>query len=225
VGRVLEMLAVGDSFWFKMPKPDKKQGEYRSRLYFGRHDRNVPRPRQTFSMRPQDIMDLFVCREMLLSFKIEKAKETFLETWPDYYIIHVLRLDPDSDPPVHIYSKIWIERSSLTVAIHQLYDASGEMVAEARFENYVKRSDGADAVYIPLKTRFIWPRDRVVIEVYLRRDTMVVNAPISKQVWRRPKSKDAELVEITSSTKGVQFTPITHEGYESEGKGNVPESE
>ena len=220
VERVLELMAIGDNFWVKIPNPDKGLGQVRSVLYFGRLDRSTPRPEGNFSMRPQDMLDLFVCRETLVSYRMEKAKEFVVETWPDYYIINVLRVNPDEAPPVKLFSRIWVERHGLTVAIHQIYDVAGQMMAEARFTHYVKIGQGADAVFVPLQTRFIWPRDKVVLDVHLRRDTLKVNYRVDERVWdRRPKSRDAKLVEITATSRGYRFAPITRDEYEGKGEG------
>jgi len=208
VGRVLETLAIGDKFWVKLPKPERKLADLRSVLYFGEFKRGGARPENSFAMRPQDIIDLLACQEILNSFQLEKVKAFFLETWPDYYILHVLRVNPDEEPPVRIYSKIWVERHSLTVAIHQLYDMAGEMVAEARFVNYVRYGEDVDAVLVPLQMRFLWPRDKVALHVYLRRETVEVNRKLPDQTWRSPRSNDAELVEVTSAATGLRFTPI-----------------
>ena len=58
----------------------------------------------------------------------------YMETWPDYYVLNFL----EKEWREHITSKIWIERGNLTVALHQLFDASGRIVAEARFRKFAK---------------------------------------------------------------------------------------
>ena len=86
----------------------------------------------------------------------------YVEKWPDYYVMNFLR----PDWPNHIYSKIWIERQGLTVAIHQLFDSSGELVAEARFKNYgdTTRNPGSKVkMDMPTRVDFLWPRDRILM--------------------------------------------------------------
>jgi len=206
--RVITLMAYDDVFIVKLRKANRKLGELPFSVYKGRFDPEVPRSKDSFSMRPQDIMNLFLCREMLTSFDLEKIKATFVEVWPDYYILSVLRVDPDRQNPVQLYSRIWVERHSLMVAIHQLYEPSGAMVAEARFQNYILHQQDSDEIYVPRQVRFIWPRDKVTIDCTLRTDKMSVNYKVDEKFWKPPRETDADVIQITSTTRGHEFTPV-----------------
>ena len=192
-GPVLQLLAVGPRFWVKVKNDDSRLGSYRSILYQGIYDPNVPRSPKQFSMRPQDILDLMVCQELLVSAPFPKA--VYLETWPDYYILHVLRVEENW--PEALYSKIWLERRNGTLAIHQLFDVTGRMVAEARFTKYInlftRTEEGKPRVPVPVahKVRFIWPMDKVIIEVEFARGDLHLNYSIPQGTWRRFRSEDS----------------------------------
>ena len=199
VGPVLELLGLGDFFEVKIRNADTKLGAYRSTLYRGKCEPGAPRAKDQFSMRPQDIINLIVCQELLASAPFYKS--FYMETWPDYYVIHVLRGDETWAEGIH--SKIWVERQNLTIAIHQLYDVTGTMVAEARFTEYINMttwpSRDLPAIHVPIphRIRFVWPLDRVIIDVRFRRGDLYLNRPIRKTVWRRFKAKDCIVKYLT----------------------------
>ena len=197
-GPVLQLLASGPPFWVKVKNEDTRLGAYRSILYRGVYNPDAPRSPKQFSMRPQDILNLMVCQELLVSAPFQKA--IYMETWPDYYILHVLRIEEQW--PESLYSKIWVERQNLTLAIHQLYDVAGKMVAEARFTKYInlftRTAQGRPRVPVPVahKIRFVWPLDKVIIEVEFARGDLFLNHSMPKATWRPFKARDCLIRDL-----------------------------
>ena len=67
--------------------------------------------------------------------------------------------------------------------MHQIFDVSGELVAEARFRNYktYEDPDTSIPVEVPTELMFLWPRDYLVMEMQLSR--VKVNKHIAEHLW------------------------------------------
>jgi hypothetical protein len=136
------------------------QAAPRGKVLYGTFDSDTLRPRDRYSIRPQDFADLVLMAEARPA--LDGQDICYVEKWQDYYIMTFLR----PDWPNHVYSKIWFERQNLTIAIHQLFDSSGELVAEARFKNYGRYavSPGSKVkIDVPTQVDFLWPRDRILM--------------------------------------------------------------
>lgn len=183
---VLEMLAVDDLFWLR-----KFQ---QSKLFLsGRLAGDRPRPRAWTSMRPQDLGTLLFNDDLFPSAAAE-ASTMYMETWPDVYILHVLRIEREPEP---IYSRIWIQRSDLTVRSHQLFEPDGTLVAEARFDEYKdfqlkpprswRRGESRPnpgMIRLPEAVMLYWPRDRVVLQLRLKYEK--INEPLDPAFFAPP---------------------------------------
>lgn len=179
------LLARNDKFWIALPNPDREAARTdgrRGTVYIGTAPRDGIRPPKTFSYRPQDIGNLFLYDEVFAPELI-----AYLETWKDYYILNFLRQDWRE----HIYSKIWINRETGRVAIHQLFGPSGEIVAEGRFGAYrpCPSQAGKTEVDIPREVVFLWPRDNLVMKV------------------------DIEHVKVNEAISPRRFEPVIPPGY------------
>ena len=85
--------------------------------------------------------------------------------------------------------------------MHQLFDVSGELVAEARFRNYktYEDPDTSIPVDVPTEVMFLWPRDYLVMEMQLSR--VKVNKHISEQIWKPKQPVGYEVVPLTIPDK------------------------
>jgi hypothetical protein len=166
------LLGRGNQFWVMIPssasEPTTEPGSSGEKVaedmvYVGTEDRRKVRPAEFFSLRPQDVA------ELLLFDEVYETRDgpmiCYMETWPDFYVLNFL-LPAWNE---HIFSKIWFERGDMTVAIHQLFNGAGQVVAEARFKAYDnykgRRSDLM--VSVPLEMDVIWPGDFIVMRMSL----------------------------------------------------------
>lgn len=208
---VLEALALADAFWVKVPNPERGLEGYRSVLFRGVHEREKPRSEMDLSMRPQDIADLMLSLELLPTAPFQKAYT--LETWPEYYVLTVMRIDHEGELPwaTPIYSRIWVERHNLTVAMRQIFDVEGTMVAEARFTNYLSmpvrigEERRPATVRIPRGIRFVWPQDRAILELRFREGDLLLNQSIPESTWRPPKAHDAVIRNLSPEKDDEYF--------------------
>jgi len=186
--RMINFLALGDEFWIVLPDPEA--GPRGRRILKGMLDRTWPRPELYFSLRPQDIGDLLLYDEFFRDPEKEPGIE-FMEIWPRHYILTVLR----ADRPGAVCSRIWVNRRTLMATHHQLFDADGTILAEARFTNYMQfAAKGGESVALPTRAIFIWPREQLVLDVTLA--TVSVNKALEQKVFRRPSERGADVQTI-----------------------------
>ena len=194
------LLGKGRSFWMLIPITDEErdkaisegQAAPRGKVLYGTFDADALRPRDRYSLRPQDFGDLLLMAEAQRA--INGQDICYVEKWPDYYVMNFLR----PDWPNHIYSKIWFERQGLTVAIHQLFDSSGELVAEGRFTNYARHpmtNDSKIRMVLPSRVDFLWPRDRIMMHAAF--DDFKLNGDIPARIFdeSRFEGYPTELIE------------------------------
>jgi len=195
-GKGFSLLGIGDKFWISLPNPRaddpdeppghvitgdvyKKQG--------GRGGQEIrldptrrQRPRGLISARPQDFLDLLLFDEVFALIDGKSNMLCYRETWDDHYVLTFLRPDWQE----HIVSRIWIERKDLRVTIHQIFDANGEILAEARFRDYGRYKIGRSnlTVEVPHQVCLLWPRDYTVMEIEL--SAVRVNKSIPEKRWQ-----------------------------------------
>jgi len=220
---VIQLLALDDKFWVKLPNPDRSLGAYRSILYMGEYERGSSRAGSPFTMRPQDLADLFFCQELLSTSYYPNPKAFTLETWPECYIINVLRVIPEAGLPwgAPLYSRIWVERQNLTVSVHQIYDNTGALVAEARFSDYVKilgrvgEEKTPASVQVPHRICMVWPQDRVIIDVAFDHGDLIVNGkPFEDTAWRPFPSNDAIVRDLIKDKPKDGSNPVRSSLFE-----------
>ena len=193
------LLSIGDRFWIRVPKPAAP-------VVTGVINDDKPRSSGWPTMRPQDL-GVLLFYDDLRPEAGEWKYITCMETWPDYYILHVLH--PGRAPEI-IYSRIWVERQTLNVVYHQLFDADGTVVAEARLgtytelsatskskgESYPKGNEPAEErtmVSLPTEAIVFWPKENLALE--LRFTHIVLNQPIEDQFFAPPDATKARIVD------------------------------
>ena len=125
-----------------------------------------------------------------------------METWRQYYILNFIRQDWRE----HIYSKIWINRDTGRMAIHQLFDQSGKIVAEGRFGQYRAYSSNVGGVKVdfPMHAVFLWPRDKLVMEI--RFDHVKINENIPPERFDPVIPKNYRIMKLHSSAEDESLT-------------------
>ena len=194
------LLGRDRSFWMLVPITEEERNkainqglsEPHGKVLYGTFAADALRPRDRYSVRPQDFADLLLVGEAQLALNGQDI--CYVEKWPDYYVMSFLR----PDWPNHIYSKIWFERQGLTVTIHQLFDSSGELVAEARFKDYGRYPIAVGSkikIDMPTRVDFLWPRDRILMRAAF--DDIKLNGDIPAKVFDKNRFEDypTELIE------------------------------
>ena len=194
------LLAKDRSFWMLIPTSQEERDKAitqglaapHGKVLYGKDDPDALRPRDRYSIRPQDFANLLLTAEARTALNGQDI--CYVEKWPDYYVMTFLR----PDWPNHVYSKIWVERQSLTVAIHQLFDSSGELVAEARFKDYARFpvTQGSKAkMDVATKVDFLWPRDRILMRTTFADIKVNGDIPAKRFDESRFENLPTELIE------------------------------
>jgi len=193
------LLGKNNDFWVVPPdaqdeKDKDKKDASRGRVFVGTVDRRGIRPNDLFSVRPQDVEDMLLNDEVYSVLHGEMI--CFVETWPDYYVMNFIR----PDWPENLYSRIWIERVNGTVAIHQLFDGSGNIVAEGRFRDYKEHFGKGSSLTadIPVRVDFLWPRDQLILQCEL--SNIKVNEQIRSDVFE-PKLTGYKEVRVPATAE------------------------
>ena len=207
VGANLEfsMLGTGDAFWIAMPNVNREDDPAapRGHIYFGTVGEEDVRPLEKFSIRPQDMADLYLYDEVYPALRGDSTVFCTMEKWPEFYVLTFMRLDWVNP----IFSRIWVERKTLHVAIHQLFDATGAVVAEGRFRSYRPFRDEEHNLDVELPTEavLLWPRDHIVMEVTL--DNVKVNEEILDRYWEPQERRGYKQVPLTVPDRDEVLIP------------------
>lgn len=195
-GYKLFMLGVDDEFWVLVPGVIDEGGKTDIMLR-GTLDRLIPRPLHVLTARPQDVIEL-----MLYDYlnTMEQDIGVGMETWRDEYVIQVLH----RNRPEWLYSKIWIHRRHLRPRLHQLFDADGTLICEARFASYVRVAD----VELPKDILLIWPKEEIDVEVRL--DRIKINNEIDPKFFKPkkwPRVKTVLVEQDVEAWRGARIRP------------------
>ncbi len=200
VGTALSLLSIGDRFWVRSPLPNLP-------VVTGDFNDSASRPKGPPTMRPQDLGMLLFCDD-LMPVNGKWNYTSYMEVWPNYYILHILHT---ARSPEVIYSRLWIDRQTLTVVYHQIFDPDGTVVAEARLSDYrdfstVSRSRGRSmpkgarlaensaTFTMPVRAVIFWPKENMALDLRISR--VVANEPIEDQYFSPPDATKIRVVEI-----------------------------
>ncbi|MGD1000688.1 MAG: hypothetical protein ABSA67_08310 [Candidatus Brocadiia bacterium] len=194
------LLGKDRSFWMLIPTSQEErdkavtqgQSAPNGKVLYGTFEADTLRPKDRYSIRPQDFADLMLTGEARLALNGQDI--CYVEKWQDYYVMNFLR----PDWPNHIYSKIWFDRQNLRVAIHQLFDSAGELVAEARFKDYGRYPMAKDPkvrMEIPVQVEFLWPRDRILMRALFADVKLNDDIPAKRFDEKRFEGYPTELIE------------------------------
>jgi len=194
----LYMLGLGKEFWMLIP--GKSGIRAKGVMVRGFLDRTRPRSLRFPTPRPQDIANLlfygYLRRE-------EGHLLSMMETYEDEYVITTLCLDR----PEKIESRIWVDRRDLQVSTHQLFDADGTLIVEARLLNYKQFCERPPHVTLPTTIVLIWPKERMVLNVALR--DIKVNADIKPELFKPldPSQYEQMIMAQPASSFKPEFPP------------------
>lgn len=189
-GGFISMLGRDENFWIRLPW-------YPGIVLTGSIDESVNRKKANSAIRPQDFSTLLFFDD-ILPLEADKRYIGYLETWPKIYILHILKTG--RFPGEILHSRIWFDRSDLSVITHQLFDSDGSVIAEARFSDFTTVAIDDDAeresVMIPSNVFIFWPKDRVVLNMSIR--PTQINRPIEDKVFQPPDPTRIQYRDIDS---------------------------
>ena len=199
------LLSVGDKFWIRIPRREQPG-------VTGTFNDSLPRLKGWPTMRPQDLGTLLFCDD-LRPVSGRLAYTSYMETWPDYYILHILR--PTRTPEI-LYSRLWIDRQTQNVIYHQVFDPDGTVVAEARIFEYkdvstVPKSKGrrlptsaaaaeaGEFFSMPTRAVVFWPKENLALNLTFTR--AVLNEPLDIQFFAPLDATKIRVVEMPQTAE------------------------
>jgi hypothetical protein len=190
-GTLLELLSIGDEFsaWYARG----------NKLYTGKNSAKELVPEDPaeegfiFPGRPQHIFDAILPALINLdSPGVLVSLEEQFGIEARYYILVFSR--EGSAHRNHIFRKIWIERTGLTVARQQVYSEGGAIIDDIQYSNYSNSAQGS-GFSLPLTIVMDRPRDGYSLKFEMKL-WQIDNPDIdSGFIIKRPGATNVPLVE------------------------------
>ncbi|NOZ21603.1 MAG: hypothetical protein GXP25_11025 [Planctomycetes bacterium] len=149
----LDAICDGENFWVLYYQQKS--------IYVGKLNEPLNNRGKRLAFNPLDILRAIFCTELSRDAGFE-YRITFVEVPnPNYYVIVVL----NGKYPNKLYSKIWVNRTTLHIERHQLFKPDiGEIKLDAAFSDFVKRTK----YDLPHAITLIWPDSGTKLELDLK---------------------------------------------------------
>ncbi len=167
-----DMISDGDDYWFYLPNEKV--------VYTGKC--NIVKKRDSsMHISPDDIAAL------LEYDKLFEGRSAYMETWPTYWLVHVLDSIGDTVVP---YSRLKVDRVDNTVTELTLFKANSFIKTQAAFSNYAE----INGQYIPVAIHIHWPNTNTTLNLNMK--NLVVNEPLKPEIFKFRKPKRADVIVI-----------------------------
>jgi hypothetical protein len=169
---VFDMLSDGDNFWFYLPKEKV--------VYTGKCD-TVKKPDTNAYIFPDDIAAL------LEYDKLFEGRSAYMETWPAFWLVHVLHKRGGDPVP---YCRLRVDRIDSTVTELTMFKPDSFIKAQASFHDYAEINGQS----IPEAIQIHWPDTNTTLTLHL--NNIIINEPLKPEIFQFKKRKKAEIIEI-----------------------------
>jgi hypothetical protein len=169
---VFDMLSDGENYWFYLPKEKV--------VYSGKCN-TVKKTDTNAYIFPDDIAAL------LEYDKLFEARPAYMETWPTFWLVHVLDLSGRKVVP---YSRLRVDRVDNTVTELIMFKPDSLVRAHAFFGDYAEINDQS----IPKAIQMHWPDTNTTLTLNLK--NIIINEPLKPEIFQFKKPKKAKIIEI-----------------------------
>jgi outer membrane lipoprotein-sorting protein len=169
---VFDMLSDEEDYWFYLPREKV--------VYTGKCDTEKKRDSGMF-ISPDDIAAL------LEYGKLFEGRPAYMETWPAYWLVHVL--DRKSDVVVP-YSRLRVDRIDNRVTELTMFKPDSFIRAQASFHDYA----AIDGQPVPAAIQIHWPDTNTTLSLNL--NNIIINEPLKPEIFQFKKPKKAKIIEI-----------------------------
>lgn len=170
---LFDMSSDGDKFWLSIPIENK--------IYTGACDTFHKIEAIGINIFPGDMARLFNYKEIL-----EGEKPT-LETWPAYWLIHMLEMDKEY---VNLKGNLLIDRVNADVFRCELFNADGSVRLQALFTNYTT----LNGCRMPQRIDVRWPSYNTTLTIIF--SNIVVNRTLDLKMFTVATPKGAQIVTL-----------------------------
>jgi outer membrane lipoprotein-sorting protein len=184
--KAFDMVSNGTDFKLYIPS--------KNRFLIGKNELDQPSPNKLENLRPQHFLDALLVKPVATPDKV--LLENYTDEENAFYILH--EVHELAQGRLLLQRTIWFDRTDLKMARQLIFDANGNILTDARYDDW-KEYDGAP---FPSKIAINRPRDEygVVIEVVRMNinegqtdDKFVLNQPegTTLQVVGQPSAPSA----------------------------------
>ncbi len=166
-----DMLSDEENYWFYLPKEKV--------VYTGKCDTVKKRDTSAYIF-PDDIAAL------LEYDKLFERRPAYMETWPTFWLIHVLDRGGDAVVP---YSRLRVDRVDNTVTELTMFKPDSFVRAQASFHDFAE----IDGQSIPKAIQIHWPDTKTTLTLNL--NNIIINEPLKPEIFLFKKPKRAEIVK------------------------------
>jgi outer membrane lipoprotein-sorting protein len=169
---VFDMLSDGENYWFYLPKEKV--------VYSGKCN-TVKKTNTNAYIFPDDIAAL------LEYDKLFEARPAYMETWPTFWLVHVLDLSGRKVVP---YSRLRVDRIDNTVTELTMFKPDSLVRLHAFFSDYAE----INGQTIPESIQIHWPDTNTTLTLNLK--NILINEPLKPETFLFKKHRKAEIIEI-----------------------------
>ncbi|MBI2471625.1 MAG: hypothetical protein HYV59_10355 [Planctomycetes bacterium] len=170
---LFDISSDGNKFWLYVPLENK--------VYSGTCNAFHRIEALGINIFPGDMASLFNYKEIL-----EREKPT-LETWPAYWLIHMLKMDKED---VNLKGNLLVDRVNGEVFRCELFNPDGSIRLQAVFTNYVTYRE----CRIPQRIDVRWPAYDTTFSIAF--SNIVVNGKLDPKIFTPAASKGAQAVTL-----------------------------
>lgn len=167
-----DMLSDGDDYWFYLPKEKV--------VYTGKCNTEKKADTSAYIF-PDDIASL------LEYDKFFEGRPAYMETWPSFWLVHVLDRRGDEVVP---YGRLKVDRVDNTVNELTLFKPDSFVKAQASFSDYAEINGQS----IPKTIQIHWPDTNTTLTLGL--SNIVINETLKPEIFLFKKPERAEIIEI-----------------------------
>jgi len=169
---VFDMISDGENYWFYLLKEKV--------VYKGKC--NVMRKTNTNAyIFPDDIAAL------LEYDRLFEARQSYMETWPAFWLVHILEQRNREFIP---YGRLSVDRIGNTVTELTMFKPDSFVRVQAAFNNYVERNGQS----IPEEVQIHWPDTNTTLTLNL--NNVIINDTLKPEIFQFKEPKRAEIIEI-----------------------------
>jgi outer membrane lipoprotein-sorting protein len=167
----------------------------KEKFIVGNTESTRPAKNSLETLRPQHIV------EALLVPPLDPARESYFreegeENDRRYYVLTVL--EPGADRELSLKRKVWFDRTDLAITELQVYGRQGAYSEDVRYAGY----QDFEGVRYPTQIQIRRPIEDYRLTISILKATF--NQPIEPEKFELEKPKNAELVDLTAASPGVE---------------------
>jgi len=177
--RAFDMVSNGTDFELFVPVKNK--------FIVGKNHLDKPSPRKLENLRPQHIF------EALVIAPPGKGERAVLENDTDetnaYYIVHLLR---EEGGRLLLTRNIWFDRARLSIARQEIFDETGDIVSDSRYNDY----EDVRGVAFPKKISVMRPKDEYGVALTVLK--LQLNETLGDEKFALTQPPGTELLDLSA---------------------------